>query len=66
MYFSPKPEFLENSITFSRKSVNGKVNMMAYKGNAYVIGHSSETSGLYSETEASMDTLEGLSPEDTS
>ncbi|EHK18551.1 uncharacterized protein TRIVIDRAFT_78160 [Trichoderma virens Gv29-8] len=66
MYFSPEREFLENSITFSQKGVNGKVNMMVYKGSAYVIGRSSETSNLYSETEASMDTLEGFSPEDTS
>lgn len=66
MYFSPEREFLENSITFSQKGVNGKVHMMVYKGNAYVIGRSSETSNLYSETEASMDTLEGFSPEDTS
>ncbi|KAI0419068.1 hypothetical protein F5X98DRAFT_385253 [Xylaria grammica] len=33
-------EFLENSITFSQKGVNGKVNIMAYKGNTYAIGHS--------------------------
>ncbi|RYP59476.1 hypothetical protein DL769_008507 [Monosporascus sp. CRB-8-3] len=66
MYFSPEREFLENSIIFSQKNVNGKVNMMAYKGNAYVLGRSSDTSNLYSETEASMDTLEGFSPEDTS
>lgn len=37
--------------------------MMAYKGNAYVLGRFSETSNLYSETEASMDSLEGFSPE---
>lgn len=66
MYFSPEREFLGNSITFSQKGVNGKVNMMVYKGNAYVIGRSSQTSNLYSETKASMDTLEGFSPEDTS
>ncbi|GAW15465.1 hypothetical protein ANO14919_048760 [Xylariales sp. No.14919] len=65
-YFSPERGFLENSVTFSQKGVNGKVNMMAYKGDAYVIGHSSKTSNLYSESEASIDTLEGLSPEDTS
>ncbi|KAI1432011.1 argininosuccinate synthase [Xylaria sp. CBS 124048] len=66
MYFSPEREFLENSIVFSQKNVNGKVDMMAYKGNSYVLGRSSETSNLYSETEASMDSLEGFSPEDTS
>lgn len=63
MYFSPEREFLENSILFSQKNVNGTVHMMAYKGNAYVVGRFSETSNLYSETEASMDSLEGFSPE---
>lgn len=62
MYFSPEREFLQNSIEFSQRQVDGKVNMMAYKGNAYVLGRSSETSNLYSETESSMDTLEGFSP----
>ncbi|KAI0906623.1 argininosuccinate synthase [Ustulina deusta] len=66
MYFSPEREFLENSIIFSQKNVNGTVHMMAYKGNAYVLGRFSETSNLYSETEASMDSLEGFSPEATS
>ncbi|KAI1317296.1 argininosuccinate synthase [Xylariaceae sp. FL0255] len=66
MYFSPEREFLENSIIYSQKTVNGTVKMMAYKGNAYVTGRFSETSNLYSETEASMDSLEGFSPEATS
>ncbi|KAJ3472757.1 hypothetical protein NLG97_g10737 [Lecanicillium saksenae] len=66
MYFSPEREFLHNSIIFSQRHVEGKVNMVAYKGNAYVVGRSSETSNLYSETESSMDTLEGFSPMDTS
>ncbi len=63
MYFSPEREFLENSVIFSQKNVNGTVHMMAYKGNSYVLGRFSETSNLYSETEASMDSLEGFSPE---
>ncbi|KAM4060117.1 arginosuccinate synthase domain-containing protein [Hirsutella rhossiliensis] len=66
MYFSPERELLENSIVFSQRHVEGKVDMMVYKGGAYVLGRSSETSNLYSETQASMDTLEGFSPEDTS
>ncbi|CAM1501305.1 Fc.00g104670.m01.CDS01 [Cosmosporella sp. VM-42] len=66
MYFSPEREFLHNSIVFSQRHVEGKVNMVAYKGSAFVIGRSSETSNLYSETESSMDTLEGFSPMDTS
>jgi argininosuccinate synthase len=64
-YFSPECEFLNNSIAFSQKVVNGKVRMMAYKGNAYVLGRSSETSNLYSESDASMDSLEGFSPWDS-
>ncbi|EFY86800.1 argininosuccinate synthase [Metarhizium acridum CQMa 102] len=66
MYFSPEREFLHNSIIFSQRHVEGKVNMVAYKGSAFVVGRSSDTSNLYSETESSMDTLEGFSPMDTS
>ncbi|KAJ4150881.1 hypothetical protein LMH87_011610 [Akanthomyces muscarius] len=66
MYFSPEREFLENSVIYSQKDVNGTVNLMAYKGNAYVTSRFSESSNLYSETEASMDSLEGFSPEATS
>lgn len=49
MYFSPEREFIENSIVFSQESVNGQVRMMAYKGQTYVLGRSSESSNLYSE-----------------
>ncbi|EAQ89548.1 hypothetical protein CHGG_06167 [Chaetomium globosum CBS 148.51] len=66
MYFSPEREFLHNSIVFSQRHIEGKVNMVAYKGSAFAVGRSSETSNLYSETESSMDTLEGFSPVDTS
>jgi argininosuccinate synthase len=37
-----------------------------YKGNAYVLGRSSETEKLYSAEEASMDSLTNFSPVDTS
>lgn len=30
MYFSPEPEFLENSINFPWKKANGTVRMMAH------------------------------------
>ncbi|KAK2612523.1 hypothetical protein QQS21_001461 [Conoideocrella luteorostrata] len=66
MYFSPERAFLHDSIIFSQRHVEGKVNMVAYKGSAFVVGRSSETSNLYSETESSMDTLDGFSPMDTS
>ncbi|KAI1270318.1 argininosuccinate synthase [Xylariaceae sp. FL1019] len=66
MYFSPERELLENSISYSQKHVNGTVNMMVYKGAAHVLSRSAPDSNLYSEEQASMDTLEGFSPEDTS
>ncbi|KAH9888288.1 argininosuccinate synthase [Xylariomycetidae sp. FL2044] len=66
MYFSPERELLENSIHFSQKHVHGTVNMMVYKGAAHVLSRSAPESNLYSEEQASMDTLEGFSPEDTS
>jgi argininosuccinate synthase len=65
MYFSPEREFVENSLLFSQRRVNGEVRMKLYKGNAYVLGRSSETEKLYSEEEASMDTLDNFSPMDT-
>jgi argininosuccinate synthase len=65
MYFSPEREFIEDSILVSQKRVNGKVDLRLCKGAAYTIGRSSETEKLYSETEASMDTLTDFSPEDT-
>jgi len=65
MYFSPECELLENSILFSQKQVHGTVDMMVYKGAAHVLSRSAPESNLYSEEQASMDTLEGFSPEDT-
>jgi hypothetical protein len=65
MYFSPEREFVENSLIFSQRRVNGEVRMRLYKGNAYVLGRSSQTEKLYSEEEASMDTLDNFSPMDT-
>ncbi|VUC34347.1 unnamed protein product [Clonostachys rosea] len=65
MYFSPEREFAENSVIFAQEGVNGTVKMMAYKGNAYTVGRSSETSNLYSEEDASMDSLDTFSPLDT-
>jgi argininosuccinate synthase len=50
---------------FSQKRVNGEVRMSLYKGNAYVLGRSSKTEKLYSEEQASMDSLDDFSPMDT-
>lgn len=57
LYFSPEREFLENSLVFSQKYVNGKVDLRLYKGSVSILGRSSETSKLYSQTQASMDEL---------
>ena len=65
MYFSPEREFVENSIIFSQQNVTGQVRMRVYKGGAYVLGRSSDASNLYSQQDASMDSLEGFSPMDT-
>ncbi|KAF5006953.1 hypothetical protein FDECE_6693 [Fusarium decemcellulare] len=53
-------------LSISQKNVNGTAHMMVYKPNAYVLGRFSETNRIYSETEASMDSLGGFSPEATS
>ena len=65
MYFTPEREFLENSIIFSQKSVTGEVRMSVYKGGAYTLGRKSDASNLYSQEDASMDSLETFSPMDT-
>ncbi|RQM08649.1 hypothetical protein DH86_00000370 [Scytalidium sp. 3C] len=65
MYFSPEREFVENSIVFSQQNVTGEVRLMAYKGAVYVQGRQSDASNLYSMEDASMDSLEGFSPMDT-
>lgn len=64
-YFSPERLFLENSLIFSQKTVNSEVRLRCCKGAAYVLGRSSTTSKLYSQEEASMDSLENFNPEDT-
>ncbi|EFX02371.1 argininosuccinate synthase [Grosmannia clavigera kw1407] len=65
MYFSPEREFIENSLVFSQQRVNGEVRLRCYKGNAYVLGRSSDEK-LYSSEESSMDSLVDFSPVDTS
>ncbi|KAI9866239.1 MAG: Adenylosuccinate synthetase [Trichoglossum hirsutum] len=64
MYFAPERAFVENSLIFSQKRVNGEVRLRCYKGAVYVLGRSSSTEKLYSEEEASMDSLDNFSPED--
>ncbi|KAB8263456.1 argininosuccinate synthase [Aspergillus pseudonomiae] len=64
-YFSPEREFIENSLKFSQKRVNGEVRVRLYKGNPYILGRSSSTEKLYDAEEASMDSLEDFEPTDT-
>ena len=64
-YFSPEREFVENSLLFSQRRVNGLVRLQLMKGAVGVLGRSSATEKLYSEEEASMDSLQNFSPEDT-
>ncbi|RTE78096.1 hypothetical protein BHE90_007393 [Fusarium euwallaceae] len=66
MYFSPERELVENAIKFSQRQVEGKVNLVAYKGCAYVVGRSSEASNLYSADKSRTDTLDmNWAPQDT-
>ncbi|KAI0545244.1 hypothetical protein F4679DRAFT_561735, partial [Xylaria curta] len=58
MHVTPEREFVEHAIKLSRRQVDGKVDLVAYKGCAYVDGRSSETSNVYSEDENLMDTLD--------
>jgi len=64
-YFSPEREFVENALVFAQKRVNGQVRLRLFKGHVYVLGRSSDTEKLYSAEEASMDSLDNFSPEET-
>ncbi|KAL3594696.1 hypothetical protein FPOAC2_09013 [Fusarium poae] len=65
MYFSPEREWLDEAIVSAQKGINGQVRLRIYKGNVYVLGRSSETSCLYSQEDASMDSLDTFSPMDS-
>lgn len=65
LYFSPERAFLQPSLDFSQQRVNGEVRLRLYKGNAYVLGRTSEEK-LYSEEDASMDSLTTFDPSETS
>lgn len=64
LYFSPEAAFLQPSLDFAQQTVNGEVRLRLYKGNAYVLGRSSEEK-LYSEEDASMDSLTTFDPSET-
>lgn len=65
LYFSPERAFLQPSLDFSQQRVNGEVRLRLYKGNVYVLGRSSQEK-LYSEEDASMDSLTTFDPSETS
>ena len=48
-WFGPLKESLDAFITSTQTSVNGRVKIRLYKGNATVIGRSSENNSLYRE-----------------
>ncbi|KAG5975967.1 hypothetical protein E4U55_007520 [Claviceps digitariae] len=64
LYFSPERAFLQPSLDFSQQRVNGEVRLQLYKGNAYVLGRTSQEK-LYSEEDASMDSLTTFDPSET-
>ncbi|KAG5918140.1 hypothetical protein E4U53_004116 [Claviceps sorghi] len=64
LYFSPERAFLQPSLDFSQQRVNGEVRLQLYKGNAYVLGRTSKEK-LYSEEDASMDSLTTFDPSET-
>ncbi|KAJ0165064.1 Argininosuccinate synthase [Colletotrichum tanaceti] len=65
MYFSPERAFLQPSLDFSQQRVNGEVRLRLYKGHVAVLGRTSQEK-LYSEEDASMDSLTTFDPSDTS
>ncbi|RBQ98640.1 hypothetical protein VDGD_10449 [Verticillium dahliae] len=65
LYFSPERAFLQPSLDFAQERVNGEVRLRLYKGNAYVLGRTSQEK-LYSEEDASMDSLTTFDPSETS
>ncbi|TDZ29311.1 Argininosuccinate synthase [Colletotrichum spinosum] len=63
LYYSPERAFLQPSLDFAQERVNGVVRLQLYKGQAYVIGRTSPEK-LYSEEDASMDSLTTFDPSD--
>ncbi|RYP11142.1 hypothetical protein DL764_000213 [Monosporascus ibericus] len=75
LYFSPEAAFLQPARMLARPKeryvvsnrvgwVNGEVRLRLYKGNAYVLGRSSQEK-LHSEEDASMDSLDTFDPSET-
>lgn len=62
-WFAPETDFLLAAITKSQELIDGWVDVLCYKGSTMAIARYSPTS-LYDENIASMDSVEGYSPED--
>jgi argininosuccinate synthase len=64
MYFSPEASFLQPSLEHAQQRVNGEVRLRLYKGHVYCLGRKSPEI-LYSEEDASMDSLTTFDPSET-
>lgn len=62
-WFAPETDFLLAAITKSQELIDGWVDVLCYKGSTMAIARYSPTS-LYDENIASMESVEGYSPED--
>lgn len=62
-WFAPEMDFLLASIAKSQELIDGWVDVMCYKGSAMAVARSSEMA-LYDENMASMESVEGYSPQD--
>ncbi|EKX49101.1 hypothetical protein GUITHDRAFT_68321 [Guillardia theta CCMP2712] len=58
-WFSPEMEFLQHSMDFTQRHVNGEVRLRLFRGNAIVLGRSSPNS-LYNKDIVSMDVEGGF------
>eukprot|EP00177_Eucheuma_denticulatum_P003776 GFKZ01006828.1.p1 GENE.GFKZ01006828.1~~GFKZ01006828.1.p1 ORF type:complete len:441 (+),score=94.90 GFKZ01006828.1:349-1671(+) len=62
-WFAPETDFLLAAIAKSQELIDGWVDVLCYKGSTMAVARSSPTS-LYDENIASMESVEGYSPED--
>lgn len=62
-WFAPETDFLLAAIAKSQELIDGWVDVLCYKGSTMAIARYSPTS-LYDENIASMESVEGYSPED--
>lgn len=58
-WFAPEREALQAAINTTQNTVNGSVRLKLYKGNVYVVGRSSDTNSLFSESIATFEDDKG-------